>query len=232
MPERAREAVRFGRRCRCSTYSLTLRIGSCGIGVDGSGPGARGRLGGPRQCLRVDILPDVRQFAISNGNGEDPMVLERLIRSFDSPRSEADDHNPVSLRYELGGLWVRSFHRFVSLLQHIRQSRVPAVRAGQRPVLARNDPLNIFGRQRQQTLLIAAAECRKKILHNLDILLCAHRNLSISLTSDRVRSFYSKLTLSCFSLLERNSRKSIFCSGQFQRDSSHTTAIFSISLTT
>ena len=110
--------------------------------------------------MRVDILPDVRQFAISNGNGEDPMVLERLIRGFDSPRSEADDQNPVSLRYELGGLWVRSFHRFVSLLQHIRQSRVPAVRAGQRPVLARNDPLNIFGRQRQQTLLIAAADGR------------------------------------------------------------------------
>src|SRR5580698_5820875 len=102
---------------------------------------ARGRLGGPRQCLRVDILPDVRQFAISNGNGEDPVVLERLIRGFDSPRSEADDHNPVSLRYELGGFWVRSFHRLVSLLKQIHQSRVPAVRAGQRPVLARNDPL-------------------------------------------------------------------------------------------
>src|SRR5579863_1492067 len=63
------------------------------------------------------------------------------------------------------------------------QSRVPAVRAGQRPVLARNDPLNIFGRQRQQTLLVAEAECRKKILHNLDILFDAHRNLSISFTS-------------------------------------------------
>src|SRR6202045_3482794 len=183
MPERAREAVRFRRRCRCSTYSLTLRIVSCGIGVDGSGPGARGQLGGPRQCLCIDILPNVRQFAISNGNGEDPMVLERPIRGFDSPRSEADDQNPVSLRYELGGLWVRSFHRLVSLLKHIRQSRVPAVRAGQRPVLARNDPLNIFGRQRQQTLLIAAAECRKKILHNLDILFDAHRILSFSLTS-------------------------------------------------
>src|SRR6266568_7535588 len=89
-------------------------------------------LGGPRQCLRVDILPDVRQFAISNGNVEDPMVLERPIRGFDSPRSEADDQNPVSLRYELGGLWVGSFHRFVSLLKYILQSRVPAVRAGQR----------------------------------------------------------------------------------------------------
>src|SRR3984893_11168597 len=97
--------------------SLALRIVSCGIGVDGSEPGARGRLGGPRQCLRVDILPDVRQFGIPNGNVEDPVVLERLIRGFDSPRSEADDQNPVSLRYELGGLWERSFHRFVGLLK-------------------------------------------------------------------------------------------------------------------
>ena len=38
------------------------------------------RLGRPRQCLRVDILPDVRQFAVLNGNGEDPIVLERFIR--------------------------------------------------------------------------------------------------------------------------------------------------------
>src|SRR5450432_2825986 len=83
----------------------------------GSGSRARGHLGGPRQRLRVDILPDVRHFAILNGNGEDPMVLERPIRGFDSSRSEADDQNPVSLRYELGGLWVRSFHRFVSLLK-------------------------------------------------------------------------------------------------------------------
>src|SRR6202050_3759922 len=111
------------------------------------------------------------------------MVLERPIRGFNSPRSKVNDQNPVSLRYELGGFWVRSFHRLVSLLKQILQSRVPAVRAGQRPVLARNDPLNIFGRQRQQTLLIAAAECRKKILHNLDILFDAHRNLSFSLTS-------------------------------------------------
>src|ERR1700680_3540562 len=67
-----------------------------------------------------------------------------------------------------------SFHRVGSLLKQICQSRVPAVRAGQRPVLARNDPLNVFGRQRQQTLPVAAAHCCKKILHNLDILLNAH----------------------------------------------------------
>src|SRR5579862_373051 len=51
------------------------------------------------------------------------------------------------------------------------------MRAGQWPALARNDPLHIFGGQRQQTLLIAASECCKKILHDFDILLCAHRNL-------------------------------------------------------
>src|ERR1700723_3496256 len=84
---------------------------------DGLKPGAPGHLGSPRQCLRVDILTDVRHFAISNGNGEDPMVLERPIRGSDSPPSEADDQNPVSLRYEFGGLWERSFHRFVSLLK-------------------------------------------------------------------------------------------------------------------
>jgi hypothetical protein len=33
------------------------------------------------------------------------MVLERPIRGFDSPRSDDDDQNPVSLRYEFGGLW-------------------------------------------------------------------------------------------------------------------------------
>ena len=60
-------------------------------------------LGGPRQCLRIDILPDVRYLAISNGNVEDPLVLVRLIRSIDFSRSDADDQNPVSLRYELGG---------------------------------------------------------------------------------------------------------------------------------
>ena len=45
-------------------------------------------------------------FAVSNGDGEDPIVLERLIRGFDFPRREADDQNPVSLRHEFGGLWV------------------------------------------------------------------------------------------------------------------------------
>ena len=112
---------------------------------DGSGPGARGHLGGPRHCLRVDILPDVRQFAIPNGNVKNSVVLERPVGGFDSPSSEADDQNPVSLRYEFGGHWVCRFYLFGRLLKHSRQFRVPAVRAGQRPALARNDPLNICG---------------------------------------------------------------------------------------
>ena len=58
---------------------------------------------GPRQCLRVDILPDARQSAAPDGNGEDPVVLESLVRGFDFPLSEADDQDPVSLRYELPG---------------------------------------------------------------------------------------------------------------------------------
>jgi hypothetical protein len=53
--------------------------------------------------LGVDILPDIRKSAISNGNGEDPIVLKRPIRGYDSPRGDADDQNPVSLRYEFGG---------------------------------------------------------------------------------------------------------------------------------
>src|SRR6202167_5057586 len=136
-------------------------------------------LRGPRESLRVNVLPDLRHFAISNGNVEDPIVLERLIRGFDFPRSDADDQNPVSLRHEFGGLWVCRFYLFGRLLKHSRQFRVPTVRAGQRPVLARNDPLNIFGNQRQQILLIVAAHCCKEILHNLDILLSAHKNFSI-----------------------------------------------------
>src|ERR1700733_12724622 len=102
-------------------------------------------LRGPRESLRVNVLPDLRHFAISNGNVEDPIVLERLIRGFDFARSDADDQNPVSLRHEIGGRWVYRFYLFGRLLKHSRQSRVPAVRAGERPALARNGPLNICG---------------------------------------------------------------------------------------
>ena len=58
-----------------------------------------------RACVST-YIPDVLHFAISNGNGEDPMVLERPLRGFDSPPSEPHDQNPVALRYEFGGLWV------------------------------------------------------------------------------------------------------------------------------
>ena len=42
---------------------------------------------GPRQCLRVDVLSDVRQLAVPDGNGEDETVLESLVRGFDFPLS-------------------------------------------------------------------------------------------------------------------------------------------------
>src|SRR5207244_8848938 len=63
--------------------------------------GARVHLGGPHQCLRIDILPDVRHFAISNGNVEDPLVLVRLIRSIDFSRSDADDQRSEEHTSEL-----------------------------------------------------------------------------------------------------------------------------------
>jgi hypothetical protein len=68
-----------------------VAVMKCGIGLDRSGPGARVHLGSPRQCLRVDVLLDPRQLAASNGDIEDPLILERLIRGFDFPGSDADD---------------------------------------------------------------------------------------------------------------------------------------------
>ena len=53
--------------------------------------------------MRVEILPNIRQFAISNSHGEDKVVLKRPVRGFDFPPSEADDQNPVALCYEFGG---------------------------------------------------------------------------------------------------------------------------------
>src|ERR1035438_8091716 len=63
------------------------------------------------------------------------------------------------------------------------------MRAGEWPVLARNDPLNIFGNQRQQTLPVAAAHCCKEILHNLNVLFCAHKNLSRNLMNVIIELF-------------------------------------------
>src|SRR3546814_682552 len=167
-----------------------LYIGtSVAVGNHGCGwpaPGRSGRhLRGSRQCLRVDVLPDARQPAITDSDGEDPVVLERLARGLDLAAGEADDQHAVCLRHEFAGLHERGFHGFGSFLEMILQPRVPAARAGQRPVLARNDPLDIFVTQRQCTWPVAAAECRKKILPDLDILLGAHRN---PCTSSRIRS--------------------------------------------
>jgi len=46
-------------------------------------------------------------------------------------------------------------------------------RSGQRPVLARDDPLDIFGDQRQHTLPVATADRREEIFHGLGVLLGA-----------------------------------------------------------
>ena len=48
-----------------ATESIAHGREQLAFGVDGSGPRARVHIGGPRQCLRVDILLDVRHFAIS-----------------------------------------------------------------------------------------------------------------------------------------------------------------------
>src|ERR1700721_190315 len=104
----------------------------------------RVHLRGPRQCLRVDVFPDVGQFAVPDRDGEDPVILERLVRGFDLSLREADDQDPVSLRYELPGFRGR-FYRLGCRLKQIRQPGVSVAHSGQRPVLARDDPLDVFG---------------------------------------------------------------------------------------
>ena len=125
-----------------------------------AGPG-RVHLRGPRQCLRVDVFPDVGQSAVPDRDGEDPVVLERLVRGFDLSPREADDEDPVSLRHELPGFRGR-FYRLGCRLKQIRQPRVSAARSGQRPVLARNDPLDVFGDQRQRASLSPRPIAAKK----------------------------------------------------------------------
>ena len=107
--------------------------------------------------------------------------LNGLFVALICPRGDADDQNPVSLRHEFGRLWICHFHLFGRRLKQSRQFRAPAVRAGQRPVFARNDPLDIFGDQRQQISLIGAAHRCEEILHNLNILFDAHRISPFSL---------------------------------------------------
>ena len=48
-----------------------------------------GCLGGACQRLGVDVLPDLRHLAVLNGDGEDPVIVERPIRGFNFPRSDA-----------------------------------------------------------------------------------------------------------------------------------------------
>jgi hypothetical protein len=72
------------------------------------------------------------RFAISKRDVEDPVVFKRLIRGFEFSRSDADDKDPVSLRYEFRRRGVCHFNLFGRLLDRSLQSRVSAVRAGQR----------------------------------------------------------------------------------------------------
>src|SRR5580692_7761617 len=147
----------------------------------------RVHLRGPGQCLGVDVFPDVGQSAIPDRDGEDPVVHKRLVRGFDLSLCEADDEDAVSLRHEFPGFRGR-FDRLGCRLKQIRQPGVTAARAGQRPVLARNDPLDVFGGQYQQSLPVAATDRGEEVLHGLDILLNAHGYFSISHESGRSRS--------------------------------------------
>ncbi len=135
-----------------------------------------------------------RQLAIPNGNVEDPIVLERPLRGLDFPRSDADDQNPVSLRHKFGGALGMSFLSLRSPSE--AQPPIPraAVRSGQRPVLTRNDPLNVFGDQRQQTLLVAAGRVAAKKSFTIWTFFSVLIGISprpsdrIALDPDRVRS--------------------------------------------
>jgi hypothetical protein len=99
---------------------------------------------GSRVRACSSISPEVRVRGVENDRAAlaHQIVLERPISSYDSPPCEADDQNPVSLRYEFGGSGYEVSSVFGSLLKQIGQSRLPAVRAGQRPTLARNDPFD------------------------------------------------------------------------------------------
>lgn len=59
--------------------------------------GFRRHLGGPGQCLGIDILPDSRHFTVTKGNDEDPIVPERPVCGLDFPRGDADNEDPVSI---------------------------------------------------------------------------------------------------------------------------------------
>lgn len=45
----------------------------------------------------IQIFADVGQLAISDSDGEDPVILERLVRGLDLACGEADHEHPVAL---------------------------------------------------------------------------------------------------------------------------------------
>ncbi len=127
----------------------------------------------PRQGLGVNVLPDLRQLSVLNGDIEDPIVLERLARGFDFPCCDADDQDPVSLPDVLPGLR-GSFDLFEGLAEQVPHAWMPAMRSGQRPVLTRDDPLDVRSDQSQQTVPVAAADGGEEILYGLNVFVGIH----------------------------------------------------------
>ncbi len=84
-----------------STIYTTRWLQMASVTLARMGPSRRARASA---CVSM-FSPDVRRVAVSNGNVEDPIVLERLIRRFDFPMATPTTRTPVSLRHEFGGLW-------------------------------------------------------------------------------------------------------------------------------
>jgi len=79
-----------------------------------------------RQGLGVDVLPDFCQFAISNGDVEDPIVLERPGGGLDLHSSDSNGQNPASLRAIIPlGRNHTITNQLLLLLEHILKDQVP-----------------------------------------------------------------------------------------------------------
>ena len=100
------------------------------IMADGGGDNAAGDLAFGGFVVK-DATGKVNVFAINCSHLGCSIALNTDAKTFDCPCHGS--------RFHLDGSPPKQF----------RQSRVPAVRAGQRPVLTWNDPLNIFGNQRE-----------------------------------------------------------------------------------
>ncbi len=96
------------------------------------------------------------------------------------------------------GGFENGFHRLRGCPKQELKSTAPMVRARQEPVLAWNNPFDILGRQGQESSLVAAAHRCEEVLHGLDILFDAPRNLFIVLdysVSDLPDTLYGDLSM-------------------------------------